>query len=91
MCNRRSATLPAMVAALPDDTPLGFWLARSGMDHPFRTLLNELFVDPIVRRLPSRRPRPLDTSAQEAAPLPWVPANRPGAVRRTTSGHPPSV
>jgi hypothetical protein len=61
MCNRRSATLPAIVAALPEENPLASWLARSGMDHPLKTLLSKFFVDPVLRRLRSPRPKRLGT------------------------------
>jgi len=57
MCNPRRATLPAIVAASPNKEHLRFWLARSSMKHPLRTLLRELFVDPVLRLLRNRRAR----------------------------------
>jgi hypothetical protein len=60
MCNQRSATLPAIVAASPNErrpgpqlVPSGMHhpLVPSGMHHPLRTLLRELFVDPVLRLL----------------------------------------
>lgn len=56
MCNQRDAALPAMLAAFSNPSRLGPWLADSGMDHPLRSMLRELFVAPVVRRLRSSRP-----------------------------------
>ena len=61
MCNQRNATLPAIVAASPNESRPGPQLVvpsgmnrtpvPSGMHHPLRTLLRELFVDPVLRLL----------------------------------------
>jgi hypothetical protein len=61
MCNQRSATLPEIVAASPNERSRpGPQLVPSsthhppvpsGMHHPLRTLLRELFVDPVLRLL----------------------------------------
>jgi hypothetical protein len=60
MCNQRNAILPALFATPPNDGRFSTALSASFMDHPLRTLIRELFVEPVLRRFGIGPPARLD-------------------------------
>lgn len=49
MCNQRSSILPTLLAAPPNDGRFSPGLSGSFMDHPLRTLVRVLLLEPILR------------------------------------------
>ena len=79
MCNQRSASLPALIATPPNDGRLSTSFATSFMDHPLRTLVRELFLDPVLRKLQIGRSKSVEAmplkTADSTAPSPRAPVN----------------
>jgi hypothetical protein len=61
------------------------WLAKPSMNHPLRTLLRELFVDPVLWLLPIWRPKRLDTLARRNSEQRGSSADDPDQSRRPVS------
>lgn len=80
-------TLVVIVSGRPASMGRGAWswIAKSTMNHPLRTLLRELFVDPVLGLLRIRRPKRPDTPSGANSQQPG-----PGAGSASQSARPVS-
>jgi hypothetical protein len=77
MCNRRSAALPAVVAAFAGENHPGSSRAPSGPSRPLRALLRHLFTGPVRLEV-----RGLRAKLQAAAPRYYRQPSLPGEIRK---------